>query len=279
MNQSTHSKGCIFRLFTVICPYITVINRYENIPIGGNMIKSQRFEMRLDPETLEQVDKWRAALSDLPSRAEAVRRLVNIGLGSTSTDVHLRDGEKLMLIMLRDLYKHHKIQGDIDPDFVAETINSGHHWGLGWRYPGIFDVSESNPNLVAEVVDILDMWHHIETGYENLSDQDKAEVSQEAAPFGQHVVFPGFDGNFETDHMSIAEYLVKFLGRFPRFKDRKMNSHLPTLDAYRRMLQAFQPMQCFLTAGSELFVSQIVELLKERMPPNMGRNQRGTDSR
>lgn len=36
--------------------------------------------MRMDPEELAQVDEWRRAQPDLPSRAEAVRRLIQIGL-------------------------------------------------------------------------------------------------------------------------------------------------------------------------------------------------------
>lgn len=36
--------------------------------------------MRLDPETLARVDEWRRQQPDLPSRAEAFRRLVELGL-------------------------------------------------------------------------------------------------------------------------------------------------------------------------------------------------------
>ena len=35
-------------------------------------MKTERFEMRMDRETLENVDTWRADQPDLPSRAEAV---------------------------------------------------------------------------------------------------------------------------------------------------------------------------------------------------------------
>lgn len=34
------------------------------------------FEMRVDPEFLELVDEWRRQEPDLPSRAEAIRRIV-----------------------------------------------------------------------------------------------------------------------------------------------------------------------------------------------------------
>ena len=43
--------------------------------------KNERFELRLDSETLERIDEWRSERPDLPSRAESVRRLVEAGLG------------------------------------------------------------------------------------------------------------------------------------------------------------------------------------------------------
>jgi hypothetical protein len=36
--------------------------------------------MRASPEFLKAVDKWRAKQEDRPSRAEAIRRLVELGL-------------------------------------------------------------------------------------------------------------------------------------------------------------------------------------------------------
>ena len=40
--------------------------------------------VRLQPPFVERIDKWRAAQRDLPSRAEAMRRLAEIGLGTGS---------------------------------------------------------------------------------------------------------------------------------------------------------------------------------------------------
>jgi hypothetical protein len=48
-------------------------------------LKSERFELRLGVETIEQLDEWRRAQSDNPTRSEAVRRLVEIGLETTTT--------------------------------------------------------------------------------------------------------------------------------------------------------------------------------------------------
>ena len=43
--------------------------------------KGERFELRLNQETLERIDNWRSQQRDLPSRSEAVRKLVTAGLG------------------------------------------------------------------------------------------------------------------------------------------------------------------------------------------------------
>jgi hypothetical protein len=42
--------------------------------------KSGRFEMVTPPGWIEMIDDWRRKQPDLPSRAEAIRRLVDKGL-------------------------------------------------------------------------------------------------------------------------------------------------------------------------------------------------------
>ena len=43
-------------------------------------LKTERFEMRIELEMLAKIDAWRRRQKDLPSRAEAVRRLIDQGL-------------------------------------------------------------------------------------------------------------------------------------------------------------------------------------------------------
>jgi hypothetical protein len=43
-------------------------------------IQDRPFQMRASEDFLKAVDKWRAKQEDKPSRAEAVRRLVELGL-------------------------------------------------------------------------------------------------------------------------------------------------------------------------------------------------------
>jgi hypothetical protein len=42
--------------------------------------KTHPFQMRVSPEWLAVIDEWRRAQPDIPSRAEAIRRLVEKGI-------------------------------------------------------------------------------------------------------------------------------------------------------------------------------------------------------
>ena len=173
--------------------------------------------------------------------------------------------EKLILRMLCDLYKNQKVRGGFDPDFISKAIDRGYYWALDWEYH-LSDGTGETPQIVSEVCDVLDMWSFIERGYAKLSEKDKERVESEAEPFGKDVAFEGFDGNDESDHHGVAQFLINDMGRFHRFKGRELNSHHPSIDAHRRMLAVFKPMQETL-AGGELSASQIIDLLKARKHP------------
>ena len=178
----------------------------------------------------------------------------------------LSDSEKLILLMLCEVYKSLNIKGDIDPKFVEAAIHGGHYWGLEWDYPGIFHGVEDNETTATEVCDILDMWDFVERAYGTLSKADKDRIETEADPFGKNVVFLGFDGNNESEHMGIAIFLIHEMGRFSGFKDRDLNSHGASIDGYRRMLATFKPIRGTLSQ-SGLSTSQIIELLIARTHP------------
>jgi uncharacterized protein YfbU (UPF0304 family) len=231
---------------------------------------TERFEMRLGQSVLEEVDSWRARQSDVPSRSEAVRRLVEAGLaaGGEERQIKISDGEKLILIMLSQLFKHLKMKGgEIDPEFVESVIFGGHYWGLDWKYSGLFHGHEDAKTVVSEVVNILDMWYFLERGYAALSKKDKDLVATEAEPFGKKVVFPGFDGNNEREHLGVADFLIKKLDRFTEFEQRDLNAHMATLDGYRLMLPVFEPIRRTLT-GRDLNATEIIDILKAKLRPS-----------
>ncbi len=222
---------------------------------------SERFEMRVDEDILAKVDKWRGDQDDVPSRAEAMRRLVELGLGEVATEtVKFSDGEKILMMMLRDIYKHLKIDGDIDPDFVGEVLWGGHYWAPKWILTGLFHGHQDDPRDLHLVMEVLDMWELVEFAYENCSKKEKDRIAKEADPFGKSVKFPGFDGNNEASHLGIARFFVEKMDRWNRFEGRAFNSHHPTLEMYRRMLETFGPMRKGL-GNKGLSPDQLIQIL------------------
>ena len=170
----------------------------------------------------------------------------------------LSDGEKLILMVLADMYKHLEIKGEFDPDFISTTISGGHLWGLRWKYTHIpFEKSE-NPPEVSETVDILDMWSSLEESYAKLSPADNQKVEKEANRTSVRLF--GFDANKEN-HYFIARYLIEQLDRYPSFRGRDLNSPSPRIDGYRRMYRVFEPIRPTLVDRS-LNADEIVKVHK-----------------
>ena len=46
----------------------------------SNEEQTERFQMRVSPSFIRLIDDWRRKQADLPSRAEAIRRLVERGI-------------------------------------------------------------------------------------------------------------------------------------------------------------------------------------------------------
>jgi uncharacterized protein YfbU (UPF0304 family) len=177
----------------------------------------------------------------------------------------LSDGEKLILVMLCEIYEHLGIKGEIDPKLIRAAMSGGHSWGLRSAYQGVVATEDDDAALVKETINILDMWALIETAHEKLSSEDKARVEREAAPFGKEVKFPGFDANNER-HYGIAHFLIREMGRFPHFKERHLNSHWQAVDSYRRMLAVFEPIRR-ASSVKPLDTDQIIKLLRARAQP------------
>jgi len=225
--------------------------------------KTERFELRLEESHLARIDAWAADQDDRPARAEAIRRLVDLGLSAgSSRSVHFTDGEKMLIVMMGDLFKSLKIKSpEIDPGFIAKVIYGGHYWAPKWELNGVFHDYLDNPEDVRYVVDVLDMWDLIERASERLNAVQREVLVGEVGIFGKDPKFIGFDGNNESELMGISRFLIEEMNRFSRFKDRSLNSHSPTTERYREMYEKFEPMRKGLV-GVDLTVAQLVQLLK-----------------
>lgn len=179
----------------------------------------------------------------------------------------LSDGEKLIILMLTEMYAKLKVEGETEPDFLRSAIFNDHLWAIRWKYSGIPFEAAEDPPIVREVVDILDMWSFVEHAYSRLTPEQKVSLAKDAAPFGEEPRFYGFDGNNESEHMSVAMFLVNQLDRFQEFKGRSFNCHHPSLDTHRRMLAIFEPIRLTLVNGP-LSLKQLTTILKERVHPS-----------
>lgn len=232
--------------------------------------KSERFELRLEQGLLDKVDGWRGMQRDLPSRAEAVRRLLEAALDKEKeTAIEFSPAERLIVAMLGDVYRKLGISGghvEIDVPFVMSAIQGGHFWALRWELPGIFHDHSDGQAVVREVVDTLDMWDLIETSYEKFSDIERKNLAANVKHFGNDPKFIGYDGNNESEYFSIARFIVNDMKRFTRFTDRGLNSHVPMVDAYRRMVRVFEPIRVG-RSGRLMTADEVASLLVELTHP------------
>jgi len=229
------------------------------------MLKQERFELRLDQATIDRLDGWRRQQDEAVSRAEAVRRLVDVGLEVTSgKPITFSDGEKLLLLMMSDVYKKLKIDTGFDPDFLDKVISGGHLWAINWHYNDIISSDIDSEVIVNEVSSILSMWSLIEVTLAELSADDQDKFAIQSAQFGLRPKFPGFDGNNEGKHHRVAKLMVDDLGRFDTFTGRSLNSHTPMIDSYRKMLSLFKTLR-HNKVGWRPSVDQIIQLLQAQI--------------
>lgn len=92
-----------------------------------------------------------------------------------------------------------------------------------------------NLEVVGEVMDILAMFTRLRMSYDHLG--GKTSIADEGMEFG------GFHPEFESEMLSYAQFYMQKLGRhrWLRSDDGKgIESHVPMLDVYRRMLSAWK---------------------------------------
>lgn len=84
------------------------------------------------------------------------------------------------------------------------------------------------------VLNILDL-------YRAIDDLKRSSKSQELANH-PYSFFHGFDGNNETEYMGFCRFLIDEQGKFQEqkqyfLKNDHLNSHIPMIDKYKRMLE------------------------------------------
>ena len=217
-------------------------------------------EFRLDGDLLRRIDLWRERQASRPTRSEAVAELVDAGL-SNAAEADLSEGEKLILTMLCDLYRKVGAEGPLDPDFLQSAIRGGHFWAIEWQHPS-FTHSHANRHSHGQfVTDVLGMWKTLEDCFAALSPVEKGRVVAEAGLPGPPT-FPGWHGDSETDHKSIARFMTNRMNVFPSFRDKAVrDSGTPAIPGYRRMLARFAEIRG-PNRDKALGVEDLIALLK-----------------
>jgi uncharacterized protein YfbU (UPF0304 family) len=185
-------------------------------------------------------------------------------LPTQGRQLKLTNPEKLILVMLAEIHETLKIKNGVDTELVKSAIHNDNTWALSWELPGIVgDSPDETPPQVNEVAEILEMWTLLEEAYESSGNADKQKIETEA---GGKFRFRGFDGNNETELMSIASFFVNDMEKFARFAGRDFNSHMQSIDIYRRMFAVYDPIRATLD-GNGLTADQVIQILKAKKHP------------
>jgi uncharacterized protein YfbU (UPF0304 family) len=144
----------------------------------------------------------------------------------------------------------------------VRLLSTGYEGAYSWHAERIYDDGDTlSPEECTEVVDILDMYSGMQRAFDVLKDKSGIE---------KDLTFPGFDGNNETSQMTFADYFCR-QGRFTDLKRGKdWNSHFPSIDAYRRMLEVWRPLRKKLLERPTPLLTreEIIEILNARIHPS-----------
>ena len=228
----------------------------------------QNGQLTLNQNMLDQLDLWRSRHGGHVSQGDAALHLMEIGLQQfDGSGIQLTYGEKIIMAMLCDLYRSVSVKnGVIDPNFIDSVLSGGHYWGLKLQYDQVAHSNSIPEVIVREVADILDMWILLENSYNNLSSNDKKQVTSQTNPglSSGGVQFLGFDGNNESSHYHVANFFVNEMGLYKQFNQsgsgRVRNSHSRILDTYRKMLAEYEVARSSLKKYM-LNASQIIKIL------------------
>lgn len=150
--------------------------------------------------------------------------------------MQLSPQERLIIELLCSISS--KTTSEYDTSFIARMLASRQEWAIPFQYQNLED-DTSKPLYVSEVLAILATYRWISDTINKTGLSEDAIRNMFADPGRVPIVFDGFDGNNESEHLSAARVLINELGRFQEQKDRANNTHGPRRDAYIRVANEY----------------------------------------
>lgn len=176
-----------------------------------------------------EYDEDRQAFKDLSRLLGALNNLIfSIRLPLSTTERWLLHNQ---FEILQQLNPDHPDYSENFFKKAMEVLSQGYEWYYDdfaqYIYTRVFPYSSA-----LEIVHILDMFHALKSSFDKLA--DKSGIEQSA------IEFSGFGGNDETAVMQFTRFMMESMGRFTELKpEHGLNSHVPMLDAYRKMLKVW----------------------------------------
>lgn len=132
------------------------------------------------------------------------------------------------------LFNQYEIMKAIFPDDadIYEQCQKTVEYGSNSDIEAMASMLEGTSESVKEeVYEILSMYRDLENSY-------RANNNSDDIPY--KVKFRGFDRNEEIEHYFYCEYLIKYAGKYDEYCNCNLNSHFPTLQRYRKMLNNYK---------------------------------------
>lgn len=197
-----------------------------------------RLEIRMNDDLLNAIDDWCENYGAGCSRSEAIRTILDENVREEhkltfAERISLSLQLKEMIENARNKPKQEQNEYEIkELELALCCVEEGHDWALKDVFPFV-----SNPDKKSDVdfvFDVLTMFRNIKNAYNMLSNREKSEIIDLPK-------FDGFDGNHESNLLSIARFILekleRFYGDFDYLTD--LNSHANRVDYYSNLLEKY----------------------------------------
>ena len=178
--------------------------------------------------------------------------------------MEMTKAERLIVLMLCDLYKSPGEDKIFNPKLVEYAIAQGQLWALSWEYGDLLSAPSPTKEQVDLVAEVMTMWQVIEAFMSRFTPEEREEIASATDHSLDLLKFQGF---YEEPYRSIFSFMLEELGQWSNFAGRDYSKMLPVLGADLRMLAKYKEIRDANGFDLKLTPAQIIEILNERTHP------------